>query len=200
MGFVSAGKFEDLVDPRAPGRAVRRIATAGGRHMGRRIRAHTPVSADPWRNKKLRRPGTLRASTRVLPVEPVLGATGMSWRRRVINDDPIAPHVNYPTKPHIIRPRADRQAASVISTRGARGLGYGPQPEGSDGKLGTARLAFRIGGRLIFAAFVRHPGTRGVNFMEKGAAETEEDLPIIAAPEVERMRREIVQSAMFEAR
>ena len=69
------------------------------------------------------------------------------------------------TRPHIIRPRADRGQASVIATRRARGTV----------KQGNAHLAFEIGGKLIFAKEVRHPGTKGSHALRRAVRESEAD-------------------------
>lgn len=190
MGFVSAARFESLVDPGAPRRCARRIAAAGGRRLLTHVRANTPVDTSPWKNTRLRRRGQLRRRNRVLPVEPVITATGVSYRRRVINDDEIAAYVNYPTRPHVIRPRIDRESATVLATGRPRGTVHG----------GDAHLAFRVGGRLVFAREVRHPGTQGAFFMELGAEKTEAELDQIAVEPLQRMAGEIVNGAGLRSR
>lgn len=76
----------------------------------------------------------------------------------LLADDPKASFVENGTRPHIIRPK----------------VGYGttgPLPEGQSRRavtdIGTHRVALRwyVGGRPVFARFVRHPGTKPFPFM-----------------------------------
>lgn len=191
MGFVSAARYEDLVDPGAPRRCTRRIAVAGGRRLERNVRANTPVDTSPWKNTRLRRRGQLRSRNRAQPVEPFIGPGGSGYQRRVVNDDPVAAHVNYPTRPHVIRPRIDRESATVLATGRSRGTVHG----------GNAHLAFRVGpgGRMVFAREVKHPGTQGAFFMELGAAKTEAELDEIARIPVQRMEAELVKGASLRS-
>ncbi len=79
----------------------------------------------------------------------------------IVNDTPYARHVEYPTRPHIIRPK--------------EGHGFvGPLRRGQSRRaitdIGTHRVALRwyVGGRPIFRRMVRHPGTPGFPFMRPG--------------------------------
>jgi hypothetical protein len=74
------------------------------------------------------------------------------------NTTPYAAFVEWPTKPHQIRPK--------------EGFGLiGPLQAGQSRRakndVGTHRVALRfmIGGRTVFAAYVNHPGTPGFPFM-----------------------------------
>jgi hypothetical protein len=76
----------------------------------------------------------------------------------IINTTPYARYVEYPTRPHMIRPKA--------------GHGFiGPLRRGQSRRastdIGTHRVALRwyVGGRAVFARAVRHPGTPGFPFM-----------------------------------
>lgn len=97
-------------------------------------------------------------------------------------EDPVAPHVEWPTRPHLIRPRADRRAASVLATGKPRRSGGDPQ----------AALAWLgPGGVTIFAREVHHPGTQGSHMMRDALAETDATwVSRIGTPEVERWARE----------
>lgn len=58
-------------------------------------------------------------------------------------DVPYAPYVEWDTRPHEIRPRRAKA------------------------------LRFMVGGQIIFAQKVNHPGTTGIHFMSRAAAELE---------------------------
>lgn len=62
-------------------------------------------------------------------------------RGRVISQAPYSAYVEFGTRPHIIRPRRARA------------------------------LRFEIGGEVIFARYVRHPGTRGQFYMRRALEE-----------------------------
>lgn len=86
-----------------------------------------------------------------------------------VNTDPKARFVEYPTRAHVIRPKA--------------GHGFvGPLRRGQSRRaitdIGTHRVAlrFRIGGRVIFRRKVFHPGTPGFPFMRPAAKPAAEEL------------------------
>lgn len=81
-----------------------------------------------------------------------------SAKASFVNDTPYARFVEYPTRPHIIRPK--------------EGHGFtGPLRRGQSRRaiddIGTHRVALRffVGGKTIFRAKVRHHGTPGFPFM-----------------------------------
>jgi hypothetical protein len=90
---------------------------------------------------------------RVLNTDP-RGATG-----ELVNDTPYARFVEYPTRPHIIRPKAGH---------GVMGPLLPGQSRRAITDIGTHRIAlrFQLGGQTVFRMFVNHPGTPGFPFME----------------------------------
>ncbi|MEM2922519.1 MAG: hypothetical protein QXF26_09425 [Candidatus Bathyarchaeia archaeon] len=67
-------------------------------------------------------------------------------RGRVISQAPYSAYVEFGTRPHIIRPRRARA------------------------------LRFEIGGEVIFARYVRHPGARGQFYMRRALEDAMERL------------------------
>lgn len=65
---------------------------------------------------------------------------------KVISTNPHTQFVNDGTRPHKIRPVGGRRS------RRGRGPGY---------------LRFEVGGRVVYAREVNHPGFRGTHFMER---------------------------------
>lgn len=145
-----------LADPLE--RGVRRFASNAvpdvGRSLRRRVRAHTPVahetaavlmsypSLDAWiRARGGREPGTLKDSWQIGEVEVFLSGSGERRRIAVYTLDPVAPHVEWETRPHLILPKR----AKVLTIPTARGMAY--------------------------ATAVHHPGTRGVHMMATALAE-----------------------------
>lgn len=127
----------------------------------------TPVAEVPqglsqtqFSGSRGRSPGTLRANWERGRIEPLPGGRILVT---IVNDDPVGPHVEYPTRPHTISPSPDRAPASVPATGRRRKDGTDPQ----------AALRFFSRGRWVFAAEVRHPGTRG-SFMTHKAVEAME--------------------------
>jgi hypothetical protein len=76
----------------------------------------------------------------------------------IVNTTPYARFVEYPTRPHMIRPKAGHGFVGPLK----RG-----QSRRASTDIGTHRVALRfmIGGRVIFRRQVRHPGTPGFPFM-----------------------------------
>lgn len=151
----------DLVPPLEHGvrRMGRRVTEEVGEDLKRRVRRHTPVSkpgapeivasygsSGAWiRARGGRRPGTLKDSWRVTDVDVLVrggGAAGLRFTIAVETDDPVAPHVEYPTRPHLIRAR---------------------KPGG--------RLTIPTRGGMILRREVRHPGTQGAYMMARALAE-----------------------------
>jgi hypothetical protein len=169
--------------------AVDRTAKRAGEALHDGVRKRTPVANPPpgltasqFAGSRGRAPGTLKASWRTGKVEKTRSATGVE-RRSVeeYTEDPIAPHVEWPTRPHVIRPRLDRGAASVLATGRPRRLGNDPM----------ARLRFvTAGGRVVYAAEVHHPGTQGVHMMRDSLAALDVEWREIGVEEMERWARE----------
>lgn len=101
MAFVvtGGGRLEDRIDAAAPGRCARRIADAGGDRLETLIRRGTPVDLSPTRNHT--RPH-LRDTIERTRVEEWPGPLGTEFRVRVATNDPIAPDVEWNTRPHDI--------------------------------------------------------------------------------------------------
>lgn len=148
--------------------ASRRIAERCTDRLLALVREYTPV-ADPdgaptgeWLIARGREPGHLRRSwerTTVL-------WEGDGLRAEVLTRDPVAPFVEYPTSPHVIRPR---------------------RPDGW--------LRFWVRGVLVFAKVVHHPGTRGSFMMHRAAEALRAEFPGIAREELDRWEREQVRAA-----
>ena len=68
--------------------------------------------------------------------------SGRGLAAYVVSEHPATQYVIYGTRPHIIRPRR------------ARGV-----------------LRFEVGGRVVYAAYVRHPGTRPNDFLSRALHE-----------------------------
>lgn len=75
-------------------------------------------------------------------------------------DDPIAPFVEWDTRPHLIEP------------------------------VRAQALHFRMGGREVFAKRVRHPGTKGAHFMARAAHQLEAEIDEMMDEELRRWARE----------
>lgn len=159
----------ELVDLAAPlDRGVKRFASATthdvGRELRRRVRHHTPVAKETaavrasfsslgaWISARGgREPGELRDSWKVGEVEVVL-AGGERRRVDVYTLDPVAPHVEWPTQPHLILPKRPGGVLTVPTRHG-----------------------------MVFATAVHHPGTRGVHMMATALAEIAVEWRRIAA-------------------
>lgn len=163
MGYTGeplASLFEDdFVDETS-----RAIVDEVGKFLLDRVQHHTPVHVplpgqenfnaktvhERWRERGGRRPGTLRDSWYR---NEVVVAEGDLFVVTVATDDPIAPYVEYPTRPHVIRPK---------------------DPDGY--------LRFRVkpDGHVVFAQVVQHPGTEGSYMMQKALADVRGEWQAIA--------------------
>jgi hypothetical protein len=163
---VSDRPLADLFDVSSVDRAADRMVKRVGDYMHDRVTLHTPVANPPagvgraeWIEARGgRRPGRLKRSWRIGRVERYASAGGERTRIEVFTMDPVAPHVEWPTRPHLIRPR---RAAGV--------------------------LRFWLGaGARVFAAFVEHPGTQGSFMMGTTLAEAEIRWRVVANQELAR--------------
>lgn len=143
------GHLVDLADPLEAG--VKRFATrathAVGDDLHARVKRHTPIAkpspatlasygdAKAWESARRRRPGHLYNSWKVGDVEIESRARGEHRHVLVFTLDPVAPHVEWDTMPHIIR--AKHAKALTVPT---------------------------IGGMTLRRS-VHHPGTRGQHMM-----------------------------------
>lgn len=155
------GSLTDLVPPLERGvrRYGRKVVEEVGSDLKRRVRRHTPVSkpgapeivasygsSGAWiRARGGRRSGTLKDSWQLGDVDVLVRGGGVAALRfsiEVFTLDPVAPHVEYPTRPHVIRPR---------------------KPGG--------RLTIPTRGGMVLRREVHHPGTQGAYMMAKALAE-----------------------------
>jgi hypothetical protein len=114
------GELTDLAPPLE--RGVRRFATRATKKVGRelrdRVEHHTPVAKETaavrasfgtlqdWHGARGGRlPGELKRSWKIGEVEVILNASGERRRIDVYTLDPVAPHVEWDTRPHLIEPR-----------------------------------------------------------------------------------------------
>lgn len=172
MGYSANADLQDLFDSTPMIRSIDRMTERGGELLLDEVVARTPIAKPPpgvsptrFMGSRGRAPGTLRGSWRKGDVERTRGPAGQEGRAiDVYTDDPIAPHVEWDTQPHVIRPRPDRAAASVVATGKPRRPGTDPM----------ASLAWiGPGGVTRFAREVHHPGTKGVHMMRDAVAEVQ---------------------------
>jgi hypothetical protein len=133
----------------------RRVVRRVGELLLQLAESFTPVAEDPFGDRK-RRPGTLRDSWRLGEIEH----KGATWRVDVASFDEVAKWVEFPTAPHVIRPRA----GVALRFRGA-------------------------GGKTVYARVVHHPGTAGQRMMGKAIANVSQSWERIAREELEHVGR-----------
>lgn len=151
MGYHATGTLSHLVNVEEDIDGVERaLALRMAYEIQEKVRRYTPVavrppklSASAFRSERSRRPGTLKDSWEVGHLTKI-GSVAMI---EVYTEDPIAPYVEYDTRPHIIRPRT----ASMLRFRSSKT------------------------GDVIYAAEVLHPGTTGVHMMARACAEVAAD-------------------------
>lgn len=139
MSYSQKGSLVDMLDVDLARETVLHMADVGGDWLLERAILNTPVSYTGLALNyqgfgAARTPGTLKRRWRRGPVEPILHGMHGGARVPVENTDPIASFVEYPTAPHVIRP-----------------------------KLPGGVLVFRTWptGELVHAKVVHHPGTHG---------------------------------------
>lgn len=149
MPYVG-GLLVDLAEPLDLGirRFGERATTEVGEDLRSRVKRATPIakpdaatiasysSPSAWKSARGRVPGTLKESWQVGEVTMVRQGTGARFRVPVFTMDPVAPHVEWDTVPHLIVPRRPG---------------------------GVLTVPTRFG--MVFAKVVHHPGTRGVHMM-----------------------------------
>ena len=169
MGYRSDGSLADLFDVSTVDRMADRITERVGDYMHERVQHHTPVSEPPpgvglgeWVEARGGRdPGHLKRSWRKGPVKTEVGAAGEKRTIEVYTRDPVAPHVEWPTRPHLIHARR----ASVLRF-------------------------WDLAGGAVFARYVEHPGTQGSFMMTQTLAETEGAWQIVARQALDEVARE----------
>lgn len=133
-------------------RAVQ-VALAAGAVRARSDHPHTTRTGRLTSTKELR--GELRQADDT-------GAWGY-----LVNYTPYGAYVEYGTKAHKIYPKAAHGLKGPVrdgQTRRATGKGPHEHVVGR----GIA-LRFRVGGRIVFARMVNHPGTQALPFMQPAA-------------------------------
>lgn len=180
--FVSPLPLEDILNPLAPLVTGRKMAEQAGDALLLAVKARTPVyRGELTGDQRRRRPGTLRDSIVRDRVRGLRAATS-GWRVTVFTLDPIAAFVEWDTKPHLIQPRADRGAASVVATRQSRGT--------TDN--GRAALQWFVNGIPVYARVVHHPGTKGVHMFATAALWLELSAAELFRPLLDEFARELV--------
>jgi hypothetical protein len=162
MPYVG-GKIASIVKPRLARETAEMMARHGGERMTELVKMNTPISPpqDPVeRAVRLRkRPrGTLRESIE----QKAVVRTRNGYESGCETHDPIAPHVEWNTRPHEIRPIPPNR-----------------------------RLAFVKDGKWMFPRVVHHPGTTGQAMFRIGAAMVEHEVSHgLLQPELEHFKRE----------
>jgi hypothetical protein len=191
MGYVEEGDIEEMFREEPIKELCERILRRGGDFLLDRVREYTPVenveeAAANFGASRSRVPGTLQRSWKIRDAD---GAT-TELALEVWTDDPIAEYVEWDTRAHWIRPKADREAASVVESRKPRALVSDPtrrptQEELAAGVVGKAALRFVENGHVIYARAVFHPFTPGKHMMAKAIADLEAEFERIANEEME---------------
>jgi len=146
VGYVG-GSLADALPQEPIDRFARRTTRRVGEHLCQRVAYHTPV-ARPFEHESMRdfvarrhrTPGTLKRSWKVGEMRVSYG--GRLLTIDVLTHDPVAPHVEWNTRPHIIVPR---------------------DPNGM--------LVFETERGTVWAKIVHHPGTQGVHMLATALAE-----------------------------
>lgn len=165
MGYVG-GELSELTDETPIRRFGARMTRKAGSHLRDRVARHTPVAkafehetaAAFVSRRGGRAPGTLKRSWRVGEVEVLYDGT--VFRVDVYTNDPVAPYVEWDTRPHIIVPK---------------------DPEGM--------LVFETAQGTVFAKLVHHPGTTGAHMMATAIAEVAETWRALAKRELRETTR-----------
>lgn len=191
VGYVEEGDLESMFAEEPVDELCGRILRRGGDFLLDRVRYYTPVQhvddAVEGLGGSTRAPGTLQRSWKIRYPD---GATD-ELVLEVWTDDPIAEYVEWDTRPHEIRPKADREAASVVTSAKPRAIRADStrlptQEEAAAGVVGRAALRFVEHGYVIYARVVHHPGTRGQHMMTKALADLEAEWERIANEEMQR--------------
>ena len=170
MGYHGP-KLHLLFDDRPTQKAARKLAERVSVELADATRRFTPIGPEPEPEQAGREVTHVHLHERIYPAK--VKKRGERYEAGAWTDDDKAPFVENDTRPHIIRPRADRAAAAAAEGR---------------------RVALRFpgaGGEDVFAAEVHHPGTKGAHMFAKGAAEVEHRLAEIADPVLRDMKTEL---------
>ena len=116
MPYSSDRPLPGLFDPEPAARAARRMADRAVQQLHDDARAATPV-AKPlpghdealWVQRRGRRPGKAREAWKRSSIDRSVSPAGQPrFEGEAFNDDPLIELIEYPTRPHVIRPRLDR--------------------------------------------------------------------------------------------
>jgi hypothetical protein len=140
-----------------------RVALRCQRRLRELVVEFTPMSDDPFREYPGRLHGTLKRSWEL--GEVIVGED--TFRVVVLTEDPVAPHVEWDTAPHRIRPKPERVAAAA-----------------AQGKRAMLRWWDRRTGQMVFAHEVLHPGTSGAHMMARALDALEQEWPVIVREEI----------------
>jgi hypothetical protein len=149
-------------------RACVRIVDRTGETLTVEVAKKTPVAEPPkgavrlgevdeWLRSRGREPGTLKKSWRTSETER---EGPQHWSVESYTEDPVAPHVEWDTSPHVIAPR----------------------------NAMALRFWDEVG--RVFRQSVFHPGTRGQHMMRDSLAELDTDWRRIGEEEVLRWSKE----------
>jgi hypothetical protein len=181
----SGGSLAPMYEPHLATEAVFEMVHDGVKATMGFAQEFTPINEN-IENAKGRKPGTLRSRWRLRDdLEPGMKRGYPSLTAYYENWDPVAPFVENDTRPHIIRPRLDRAPATTIATRKPRRMGDDPQ----------ARLRFVIGGRVVYAREVKHPGTTGHHMVLKASARATVEFEHLMLPAARRWARKAQEHA-----
>jgi hypothetical protein len=171
MSYTADGQLADFFRLEPMIEAARRTTERVGEDLLGRVVRHTPVAKPPsasitgdWLEARHRAPGTLRESWKCGELT-VVGSAGR-YTIDVYTDDPVAPDVEWDTKPHVIE---------------AHGVG------------GVLRYWDKRGA-TVFAKIVHHPGTKGVHMMATALVEVAASWFSIASEEFRVWEREQLRS------
>lgn len=167
MPYTATHSLADLFDVGPADRAARRMTARAGGAVTKGAARRTPVAdipqgltADQFSGGRGRVPGYMKRSWRTGRVEEL---PAERYGIDSYTEDPVAPHVEWDTRPHTFGPSPSRAPASVVATGKPRRAGTDP----------AARLRFYVGGRAVYAAEVSHPGTQGQHMMRDSLTEVE---------------------------
>lgn len=168
MSYRANHALADLFRPEPLIECAERTTRRVGDDLKERVARHTPVAKPPagaaaaeWEEARHRAPGTLRESWKVGEVTVTYDGARMTIE--VWTEDPVAPHVEWDTMPHLIVPK--------------------------DQLKGMLRF-WDADGAKVYAHVVHHPGTRGVHMMATALVEVAATWFGIASEEFRRWERE----------
>lgn len=168
MGY-KGGRLEDLVPTALDFNQLSlRIARRVQKRLAELVAEFSPVSDDPFRQFPGRLPGTLKRSWQLGHI--IVGED--VYYVEVFTEDPVAPHVEWDTAPHRIRPKPARVAAAA-----------------AQGRRAMLRWWDRNTGQMVFAHEVLHPGTSGAHMMARALDMLELEWQTIVHEELELWAR-----------